>query len=117
MRQNSLTLDAVFDYDPFGASYAFSPIGFQGITCGGGNTENCRHSTSLKYRVSADRFRLAALWQFGGYSLNNASNGAYQFQAGADIPWGGGTLSVDAIYSYVGDSVSVALAPGSNDAN
>src|SRR5882757_10054714 len=26
-RQNSLTLDAVFDYDPFGASYAFSPIG------------------------------------------------------------------------------------------
>ena len=31
-RQNSLTLDAVFDYDPFGASYGFSPIGFQGIT-------------------------------------------------------------------------------------
>jgi predicted porin len=118
MRQNSLTLDAVFDYDPFGASYAFSPIGFQGITCGGGNTENCRHSTSLKYRVNADHFRLAALWQFGGYSLNNASNGAYQFQAGADIAaWGGGMLSVDAIYSYVRDSVAVALAPGSNDAN
>jgi len=51
-RQNSLTLDAVFDYDPFGASYGFSPIGFQGITCGGGNTENCRNSTSLKYRVN-----------------------------------------------------------------
>jgi len=50
-RQNSLTLDAVFDYDPFGASYGFSPIGFQGITCGGGNTENCRNSTSLKYRL------------------------------------------------------------------
>jgi predicted porin len=68
--------------------------------------------------VSADHFRLGALWQFGGYSLNNASNGAYQFQAGADIPmWGGGMLSVDAIYSYVRDSVAVALAPGSNDAN
>jgi predicted porin len=26
-RQNSLTLDAVFAYDPLGASYAFSPIG------------------------------------------------------------------------------------------
>jgi hypothetical protein len=26
-RQNSLTLDAVLDYDPFGASYGFSPIG------------------------------------------------------------------------------------------
>src|SRR5258708_26642839 len=51
-RQNSLTLDAVFDYDPFGASYAFSPIGFQRITSGGGNTENCRHSTSAKYRIN-----------------------------------------------------------------
>jgi predicted porin len=117
-RQNSLTLDAVFDYDPFGASYAFSPIGFQGITCGGGNTENCRNSTSLKYRVNVGQFRAAALWQFGGYVQNNASNGAYQLQAGADIPtWGKDVLSVDAIYSYVRDSVSLSLAPGSNDAN
>ena len=117
-RQNSLTLDAVFDYDPFGASYAFSPIGFQGITCGGGNTENCRHSTSLKYRLNVGQFRVAALWQFGGYDQNNASNGAYQFGAGADIPtWGNGVLAVDAIYSYVRNSVSLSLAPGSNDAN
>jgi predicted porin len=115
-RQNSLTLDAVFDYDPFGASYAFSPIGFQGITCGGGNTENCRNSTSLKYRVNIDHFRVAALWQFGGYGENNASNGAYQFGVGADIPtWGKDVLSFDAIYSHVRDSVSLALAPGSND--
>jgi predicted porin len=116
-RQNALTLDAVFDYDPFGASYAFSPIGFQGITCGGGNTENCRNSTSLKYRVNVGPFRAAALWQFGGYSQNNASRGAYQFQAGGDISmWGQGVLSVDAIYSYVRDSVSLSLASGSNDA-
>src|SRR3979411_1743770 len=49
LRQNSLTLDAVFDSDPFGASYGFSPIGFQGITCGGGNHQNCRTSTPLHY--------------------------------------------------------------------
>lgn len=117
-RQNSLTLDAVLDYDPFSASYAFSPIGFQGITCGGGNTENCRNSTSLKYRVDVGQFRAAALWQFGGYAQNNASNGAYQLQAGADIKTGGkGVFSVDAIYSHVRDSVSLGLAPGSNDAN
>jgi predicted porin len=116
-RQNSLTLDAVFDYDPFSASYAFSPIGFQGITCGGGNTENCRNSTSLKYRVKVDYFRAAALWQFGGYGENNASNGAYQFGVGADIPtWGKDVLSFDAIYSRFRDSVSDALAPGSNNA-
>jgi predicted porin len=116
-RQNSLTLDAVFDYDPFGASYAFSPIGFQGITCGGGNTQNCRNTTSLKYRINfLDHFRAAALWQFGGYGENNASNGAYQFGVGADIPtWGKDVLSVDAIYSHVTDSVALALAPGTND--
>src|ERR1700751_2536675 len=118
LRQNSLTLDAVFDYDPFGASYAFSPIGFQGITAGGGNTQNTRNSTSLKYRINfLDHFRAAALWQFGGYGQNNASNGAYQFGGGADIPtWGKDVLSVDAIYSHVRDSVSLALAPGSNNA-
>jgi predicted porin len=117
-RQNSLTLDAVFDYDPFGASYAFSPIGFQGITCGGGNTQNCRNTTSLKYRINfLDHFRAAAVWQFGGYGENNASNGAYQFGVGADIPtWGKDVLSVDAIYSHVRDSVALALAPGANDA-
>jgi predicted porin len=117
-RQNSLTLDAVFDYDPFGASYGFSPIGFQGITCGGGNTENCRNSTSLKYRISVGQFRAAALWQFGGYAQDNASNGAYQFQLGGDIStWGRGVLSLDAIYSHVTDSVSLSLGPGSNNAN
>src|ERR1700726_2777750 len=84
-RQNSLTLDAVFAYDPMGASYAFSPIGWQGTTCGVGDTEDCRYSTAVKYRVNVDMFRAAALWQFGGYGQNNASNGAYQGQVGADI--------------------------------
>src|SRR6266403_1622261 len=91
---------------------------FQGITAGGGNTQNTRHSTSLKYRINfLDHFRAAALWQFGGYGENNASNGAYQFGVGADIPtWGKDVLSVDAIYSHVTDSVADALAPGSNNA-
>lgn len=117
-RQNALTYDAVLDYDPMGGSYAFSPIGYQGITCGGGNTENCRNSTSLKYRLPLGWFRVAALWQFGGYNQNNASHGAYQGGFGADIPTAGkGVLSFDAIYSYVKDTVSLGLAPGSNDAN
>jgi predicted porin len=37
-RQNSLTLDVVFAYDPM-ASHAFSPIRWQGSTCGVGNTD------------------------------------------------------------------------------
>jgi predicted porin len=110
-RQNSLTLDAVFAYDPMGASYAFSPIGFQGITCGVGDTEDCRFSTSVKYRVEVGQLRVAALWQFGGNSLNNAATGSYQFQVGGDITnLAGGTLSLDAIGSYVQNAVSIALA-------
>ena len=80
-RQNALTLDAVYDYDPLSGSYAFSPI--KGVSGGGGNAENSRHSTSLNRPWP---LRAAALWQFGGYAQNNASNGAYQFQIGADIP-------------------------------
>src|ERR1700687_428527 len=110
-RQNSLTLDAVFAYDPMGASYAFSPIGWQGITCGVGDTEDCRFSTAVKYRVDIDQFRVAALWQFGGYSLNNAATGSYQLQLGGDITnLAGGTLSLDAIGSYVQNAVSITLA-------
>jgi predicted porin len=117
LRQNALTLDAVIDYDPLGGSFAFSPIGFQGITCGGGNTENCRQTTSLKYRINVGLFRAAAFWQFGGYRENNASNGAYQLEAGTDIKtWGKDALSIDAIYSYVRDAVAVSLGPGSNNA-
>jgi hypothetical protein len=110
-RQNSLTLDAVFAYDPMGASYAFSPIGWQGTTCGVGDTEDCRFSTSVKYRVDIGQYRVAALWQFGGYDLNNAATGSYQFQIGGDIAnLAGGTLSLDAIGSYVQNAVSITLA-------
>src|SRR5262249_21493886 len=117
-RQNALTYDGVLEYDPMGASYAFSPIGWQGLTCGGGNTENCRHTTSLKYRLTVGQARVAAIWQFGGYGQNNASNGAYQFGGGGEIPnLAHGVLSFDAIYSYVKDSVATAVLGGSTDAN
>ena len=116
-RQNSLTLDGVIAYDPVAASPAFSPLGFSGITCGVGDSEDCRYSTSMKYLVGAGRFRAAGLWQFGGYGQNNGSNGAYQIQAGADVPsLANGVLSFDAIYSYVRDAVGLSLGPGSNNA-
>ncbi len=117
-RQNSLTYDGVLEYDPMGAGYAFSPIGWQGITCGGGNTENCRHTTSLKYRLNIGQARVAAIWQFGGYGQDNASNGAYQFGVGGDIHnLANGVLSFDAIYSYVKDSVATTAVGGSTDVN
>src|SRR5216684_2012735 len=57
------------------------------------------------------QFRVAALWQFGGYDLNNAATGSYQLQIGGDIAnLAGGTLSLDAIGSYVQNAVSIGLA-------
>jgi predicted porin len=116
-RQNSLTLDGVPAYDPMGGSYAFSPIGFNGTTCGGGDTEDCRYSTALKYRVNVGPVRVGALWQFGGYQLNNGSDGAGQIQLGGDVKsLGPGTLSLDGIYSYVKDAVQLNLTGGATNA-
>src|SRR5258708_13542584 len=92
------------------ASYVFSPIGWQGITCGVGDTEDCRFSTSVKYRVDIGQFRVAALWQFGGYELNNAATGSYQLQLGGDITnLARGTLSPDPIGSFAQNKRAPAL--------
>ncbi len=110
-RQYALTNDAIAAYDPMAGSYAFSVLGFSGTTCGVGDTEDCRFNTSVKYRVDIGQFRIGALWQFGGYDLGNASNGAYQLQFGGDIKnLANGTLSLDAIGSYVRDAVSLGLS-------
>ena len=103
-------LDGVLAYDPLGASHAFSPIGYQGTACGGGDTEDCRFSTALKYRIHYGPVRAAALYQFGGYGLNNGADNALQFQAGGDIPdVAGGTVSFDGIFSRVKDAVGLSL--------
>ena len=110
-RQTVLTAEAMNTYDPMGGSYAFSPLGFSGTTCGVGDTEDCRFSTSAKYKVTIGQFRLAALWQWGGYDQGNAANGAYQVQVGGDIPnLAKGTLSLDAIYSSMRDAVSLGVS-------
>ena len=109
-RVNSLTLDGVIAYDPMGPSYAFSPLGYSGLTAGAGDTEDARYSTAVKYRVDIGMFRAAALYQFGGYDLNNGTQNAYQLQAGADFNGGAyGKLALDAIYTN--DKGAVSSAP------
>jgi predicted porin len=110
-RQYALTNDAIAAYDPMAGSYAFSVLGFSGVTCGVGNTEDCRYTTSAKYRINLGQFRVGALWQFGSYDQNNAADGAYQVQFGGDITgFANGTLSLDAIGSVVRDAISIGLS-------
>jgi predicted porin len=104
-RETTFSNDAVFAYDPMGASYAFSLIGNSSTYVSGvGDTETARYNTSLKYQVSYNNVRAGALWQFGGYDQGNGSDGAYQFDAGFDY----NRFSFDAIYSYARDAVSLS---------
>ena len=111
-RQNSLTLEGVNAYDPMGGSYAFSPIGWSGKTAGAGSTEDARVNTSVKYAGKWNNFRLNALLQFGGYSYGNGSNGEFEIGAGGDFALGGGTLSVDGIYTHIKDQVNLGTYNG-----
>jgi predicted porin len=104
-RQQALSGDLVTAYDPMGGSYAFSLIGFSSSLASGlGDTETARYNTSVKYQITYNNLRAAAEWQFGGYSQGNGSDGAYQFDLGADYAG----FSVDAVYSYAKDAVSLS---------
>ncbi len=103
-RQNSLTLDAVNKYDPMGSANNFSLIGFSGATAGGGVTENTRTNTALKYRFDNNMFRVAGLYQTGGFAQGNAAKEEYQVQAGASYAG----FDFDAIYGHTKDSVALA---------
>jgi predicted porin len=106
-RTNSLTLDVVNAYDPMGGSYAFSPIGYSGLTAGVGDTEDTRYNTAVKYNVAAFGFRGSALAQVGGYEQGNGSNGAYE----GGLGWDFHGFSADVVYSYVKDAVSLGNYP------
>lgn len=117
-RQNALETDGVIAYDPMGGSYAFSPIGFSGTTCGAGDTELCRWTTALKYRENIGPVRLAVMGQFGTLADYNPSNGAIAGQLGGDIKnFGPGTLSLDAIATFAKDVPNIGPTGGANGAN
>jgi predicted porin len=103
-RQNSLILQGLGDYDAMGAAPAFSVIGVSNIAGGGGDTENARYNTSVKYDVAAGLLRFAALYQFGGFDQGNGSNGAFSTEVEARF----GALSFDVVGQKVKDAVSLS---------
>jgi predicted porin len=102
-RQLTLLADGIAKYDPNYASQAFSLIGMSGTYAGGGDTEDRRLDSSLKYQIGfADVGRLGLLYKFNG--SNGGSNTAVQADIGADFAG----LSVDAYYSKVKDAISAS---------
>jgi predicted porin len=103
-RQDSLILDNLGRYDAMTTAPAFSVIGASSTAGGAGDTEDARFNTSVQYSKNIGAFRLAALYQFGGYSQGNGSNGAIEAQLGGDL----GGFSFDAVASKVRDAVSLS---------
>ena len=102
-RQSALTSDAVVNYDPMGNSNAFSVIGFQGATGGGGDTENRIYDNSFEYRVNVGPVRLAVETQLrnGG---NSGTGNAFEGDVGFDYLG----FAFDAVGSKVEDAISAS---------
>jgi hypothetical protein len=115
-RQNTLYNDAIVAYDPMGAAYAFSPIGFSGKAAGGGDTEDARWTTAIKYRENIGPFRFAVMGQpvggpDSGFNAYNPNNGAIGGSVGGDIKnWVPGVISVDVLGVWEKDAVNIAPA-------
>jgi predicted porin len=99
-RQNTLLADGIAKYDPQGASQAFSLIGLSGTTAGGGDTENRRVDSSLKYVEKVGPVHFGADFKF-----NNASGAANTLVQG-NIGFEYLGASVDAYVAHVRDAIS-----------
>jgi predicted porin len=84
-RQNSLIVDGANRFDPMGAASSFSVIGVSNTAAGGGDTQDARYNTSLKYRIGVGPFHFAGLYQFGGFDQGNGSNGAFSLGMTGDF--------------------------------
>ena len=102
-RQNTVLADGVAKYDPNYASQAFSLIGISGTTAGGGDTQNRRLDSSVKYVGSFGGVaHLAAQYKFN--QSTGSANSAVEVSFGGEYAG----FSADAYYAKIKDAVAVA---------
>jgi predicted porin len=106
-RQNTVLADGIAKYDPNYASQAFSYIGISGGPAGGGDTQNRRLDSSVKYvglfkPAEGVGAHLSAQYKFN--QSTGSANTAYEVAIGGDYAG----LSVDAYYTKVKDAVAAA---------
>lgn len=114
-RQNTLLADGIAKYDPNYASQAFSVIGLSGTAAGGGDTQDRRLDSSLKYVANYAQFvHFGAQYKFSG--ATGSANTVVEANLGVDVAG----ASIDAFYENAKDAISaaslsaaqVALLPG-----
>src|SRR3984957_11694637 len=102
-RQNTVLADGVAKYDPNYASQAFSLIGISGTTAGGGDTQNRRLDSSVKYVGSFGGVaHLSAQYKFN--QATGSANTAYEVSFGGEYAG----FSGDVYYAKIKDAVSVS---------
>jgi predicted porin len=102
-RQLTLVADGINKYDPNYGSQAFSLIGMSGTYAGGGDTEDKRIDSAVKYvGTFAEVLHVGALYKFNG--SNGGANTVIQAQLGAEFAG----LSVDAYYAKAKSAISSA---------
>ena len=106
-RQNTVLADGIAKYDPNYASQAFSYLGIAGGPAGGGDTQNRRLDSSVKYVGSFKPaegvgVHLAAQYKFN--QSTGSANTAYEVSFGGDFAG----FSVDGYYTKIKDAVAMA---------
>jgi predicted porin len=118
-RQRSLGTDIMLLFDPANGSYAFSYIGYNGTMAGGGDTEDSRWDSAVKYRIAYGPAQFAAMYKLadgngGCYSASaawtnttctpeTAHNNAY----GVDLGASHHKFSGDFVYQHYNQAISV----------
>lgn len=118
-RQRALGTDAMLAYDPAGGAYSFSYIGYNGLTAGGGDTQDTRWDNAMKYRVRHGPIHFGAMYKFadgsgGCYSATAGwtaatctpeapHNTAYGFDFGGEY----GNFSAEVVLQQVNQAISV----------
>jgi predicted porin len=101
-RQNTVLADGVAKYDPNAASQAFSLIGLSGTAAGGGDTQDRRMDSSLKYGLKYQYLRFGAIYKFSNGL--NSGNSAYEFSLGGDYAG----FSGDVFYAKVKSAIALS---------
>lgn len=100
-RQAAVLRDDIVDYDPQAGAFAFSLIGFSGVTAGGGDTEDNILSNQIKWVENYGPIHAAAAYQpSSGLGFGNAK----QFDLGGRYAG----FSFDGVFSKVKDAISLA---------
>jgi predicted porin len=109
-RQNSTLADLIAKYDPQQTSYAFSLLGLSGTPAGGGDTQDRRLDSSIKYDahfLNIVHFGLQYKTQ-NSSAQNYATAGSGEAFSGYEVALGAelAGASVDAFYTKMRDAVS-----------